>query len=212
MSNEKEEGINTTVCRSWDNYFNCLHCIPKHSIFSNVNFGIIVGDQHCPSYIPALDGDCMACIRLHNLALGQLIDVTLHQVVRGVEKKGVVRDSDEFGAAEALKRAIKKGCDIHISYTSGSGLVAEQAAGTVHHMQRAIELMNDMKLGGVSETPFRSINFLAPAILYSELPNETATVADRLNKLDIEQTNTARVICMNASLVDYRLKTFVSQT
>ena len=121
ITNENEEGINTTVCRSWDDQFNCIHCSPKHSIFSNDAFGLIIGDQHFPSKVPAFDGDCMACIRLHNLALGQLIDISLHQVVRGFEKRGVVRDSDEFGAAEALKKAMKKGCEIYISYASGSG-------------------------------------------------------------------------------------------
>ena len=107
MKDEKEEGINTTVCRSWDNQFNCIHCSPKHSIFPNDDFGLIIGDQHLPSKVPAFDGDCLASIRLHNLSLGQLIDISLHQVVRGVEKKGVVRDSDEHGAAEVLKRPLK---------------------------------------------------------------------------------------------------------
>ena len=52
IKDEKEEGINTTVCRSWDDQFNCIHCSPKHSIFSNDAFGLIIGDQHFPSRSP----------------------------------------------------------------------------------------------------------------------------------------------------------------
>ena len=212
MTNTKEENINTDVCRSWDNDWNCYHCDPSHNIFSNKKFALIIGDQNCPSYIPAIDGECIAVIRLHNLTLCQQIDLSLRQVVKGRDKRCVVRDSDEFGAAEALNRAINKNCDIYLFYTSGSGLITEQAAGTTYQIQRAIELANDRDLGGVSNTPFKMVTFLAPALPHLPLPDSNSSHADRSLKLDIEQAGAARAISLNSSLVDYKLKSFVSNT
>ena len=72
--------------------------------------------------------------------------------------------------------------------------------------------MNDIKLGGVSNTPFKTVNILAPAFPYFDLPDGMSTIAERHLKLDIEQASAARAICINSSLVDYRLKSFISNT
>ena len=136
QKNEEDEGISTVVSRSWDNQFNCLHCSSKHSIFHKDNFGLIIGDQHSPSKVPAYDGDCLATIRLHNLSLSQLIDITLYQIIRGLENRSKVRCSDEHGAAEVLQTAIRMNLEIYVFYSSGTGLVSDQATGTAYQMQR----------------------------------------------------------------------------
>ena len=56
------------------------------------------------------------------------------------------------------------------------------------------------------------INFLQPTIPYTALPVEASTVTEMCYKLDIEMSTAARQICINSSLIDSRLKTFVSQT
>ena len=117
QKNEEEEGINTVVSRSWDNQFSCLHCTPKHSIFNKEIFGLIICNQHNPSKVPAYDGDCLATIRLHNLSLSQLVDITLHQIVRGLENRSKVRCSDEHGAAEVLQTAIRMNLEIYVFFT-----------------------------------------------------------------------------------------------
>ena len=79
-------------------------------------------------------------------------------------------------------------------------------------MQRIIELANDHRLGGTDGTPIKMITFLQPAIPYTPLPVETSTVTEMCYKLDIEMSSASRLISLNSSIIDSRLKTFVSQT
>ena len=87
LKNEEDEAIATVVSRSWNDSFQCLHCTSNHSIFYKDNFGLILSDMHMPAKIPAYDGDCIATICLHNMSLGQLTDLTLYQIVKGLGNK-----------------------------------------------------------------------------------------------------------------------------
>ena len=86
-----------------------------------------------------------------------------------------------------LQTAIKKRLDIYLFYSSGTGLVCDQATGTVHQMQRIIEPGNDHHLGGTDGTPIKMITFLQLAIPYTPLPVEALTVTEMCYKLDIDK-------------------------
>ena len=60
--------------------------------------------------------------------------------------------------------------------------------------------------------PIKMVTFLQPAIPYTPLPVETSTVTEMCYKLDIEMLSASRLISLNSSIIDSRLKTFVSQT
>ena len=61
------------VTRSWNDDYRCLTCTGEranHPVFEGgKDFWMAITDQHFPASIPALNGNCMAIVRMSNMAL-----------------------------------------------------------------------------------------------------------------------------------------------
>ena len=56
--------VDTWVTRSWDDDWNCTDCRPKHSIFKNSYFALMISDHHGIAKVPCLDGICEAALSM----------------------------------------------------------------------------------------------------------------------------------------------------
>ena len=120
MKNKEDEAVTTWTTRSWNNKF-----------FDKPHFAIIVADQHMVAKVPAFEGQCVAVIRLQDLSMGQLIDLTIFNIVQAVLNEKRARCNDEHGACEVIQQAIEKQKEIYLFLSSGTGLVIDQSGGVL---------------------------------------------------------------------------------
>ena len=59
---------------------------------------------------------------------------------------------------------------------------------------------------------FRRIVFLAPAIPAIQLPKTDSPIREMMAKVEVEKSNSGRLITLNSSVDDNNLKTFISAT
>ena len=170
MKNKEDEAVTTWTTRSWDENFMCTECEVPHSIFEKSYFVIIVADQHMVCKVPAFEGICVAVIRLQDLSMAQLIDLTIFKITQAVLVNKRARCSDAHGCCEVIQQAIEKQKEIYLFLSSDTGLVIDQSGGYSYQMQRAIDLINCKSFGGARNGMFRRIVFLTPAIPAIQLP------------------------------------------
>jgi len=111
----------------------------------------------------------VAVIRLQDLSMGQLIDLTIFKIVQAALSEKRARCNDEHGACEVIQQAIEKQKEIYLFLSSGTGLVIDQSGGYSYQIQRALDLVNCKSFGGARNGMFRRIIFLAH--LYSKYLN-----------------------------------------
>jgi len=212
MKNKEDEAVTTWTTRSWDNQFMCKECDTPHSIFDKPHFVIVVADQHMVAKVPAFEGQCICVIRLQDLSMGQLIDLTIFKIVQAALSEKRARCNDEHGACEVIQQAIEKQKEIYLFLSSGTGLVIDQSGGYSYQLQRALNLVNCKSFGGARNGMFRRIIFLAPAIPFIQLPKSDSPLKEMMAKVEVEKSNAGRLITLNSSVDDNKLKTFISAT
>jgi hypothetical protein len=111
-----------------------------------------------------------------------------------------------------LQMAVLQGRQIHMFISSGTGLIADQAAGYTFQIQRALNLLSAECYGRGKEGVFKRVIFPQPLIPYVERPSKHLTAEQRIAKYELEITTTAWQLAINSSSGNYMLKTFLSAT
>ena len=70
----------TWMTRSWDDDWNCTDCRPKHSIFKNSYFALVITDHHGLAKVPCVDGICIASCRFEGFTLSMMLDHVYHML------------------------------------------------------------------------------------------------------------------------------------
>ena len=110
------------------------HLVPKQtkcSIFEKPNFVLIVADQHMVCKVPSFEGICVAVIRLQDLSMAQIIDLTIFKIVQAVLKEKRARCNDAHGACEVIQQAIEKQRRYISSSAQGQALSLTSRVGIV---------------------------------------------------------------------------------
>ena len=89
--------------------------------------------------------------------------------------------ADEHGALTLLQMALKKGKNITLFYTSGTGLTSEGAQGQTFAIQRILQLCQSREFNEGENSMIRHIIFPQPLIPYIVRPFSSFSKAPELN-------------------------------
>jgi hypothetical protein len=210
----EDDKVVTSVTRTRDDQYYCIECHGQnwHNIFNKAYFALVIADQHFPSMVPAMDGVCICVIRHQDMSAAQLLTHTIWLLADAADCEVRPRSPDEHGACTVVQLTYEKGKEIHIFIASGTGLVSDQAARTSYQMQRGLRLISNDKLGKGKSNLFKRLSFLQPAIPSIPYPTADTSTKEKLAMMEIEMSNSARLLSLNSCSGNFQLKTFLSAT
>lgn len=122
------------------------------------------------------------------------------------------RSADAFGPVHALQEALKLGKDIHIFLSSGTSLILEGPSGYSCAMQRALDLTACKSFGVGKLNLFKRLVLVQPATNNTTMATKDSSVKEIMAQLNMESSNTARLMSINSSSSNFMLRTFLSIT
>ena len=164
------------------------------------------------SKVPSVDEVCIALCRMENFTMSKLLDHVLFMVTQAAMNDVPPRSNDEFGLVHASGEAIKQGKDIHIFRGSGTGLILEGLSGYTYQMQRSMDLPACKSFGTCRSNPCNRAVFVKPAPPNTVMATNTSSMKEMMAHLNLESSNSARLLSINSSSNNFMLRTFLSST
>jgi hypothetical protein len=117
------------------------------------------------------------CLRMRTRSMPPLIQLITHTIWVNTntmlhKPPATPRSMDANGAVTVLQMAVSQGRQIHLFLTSGTGLIADQAAGYTFQMQQALNLCSAECYGRGKQGLFKRVTFTQPLIPYVERPSK----------------------------------------